>query len=441
MACSSDEPTTTRDGVFLRSAVRLMLLSLVVMLLALSCLYFVPIYIAPFISCALYLVLWTYEKRIGVWSPVTRLMSVFYMVLAVARFAVEDIAWSAYSAPIIYSALAVLILSLLALGKPFTIFYSKGNGFYALHCRVSLMWGLLHVCAAFSSIYLMPNILFLYVPMGLMVLGAFGTIWLNFVTMGAKFGRQPRFELGKFEFEQVQNERQRDEFYRLIATAYVSDLQRAAGSHKKIDKAKIELEHRNSDAKRSGCQVPFLVRHQGKAVGGICMFLDHADKGLPIESETDFNAAVFRKRGAVAEVGRLGVMPRYRLERNVLIGLFKCIVEKSAELRVHTIVNDSFAFQEKLYSKIGFHAMPDGYYSGGEEDSTGYGLTAIPMVMDLADAIRLDTQTSTGKEVMECLQPYVIERFFKILALQEVWESFKGLALAKGGLRHEAQQL
>lgn len=416
------DDTLMNDGPFLRAAIRLMLIGLTVMVLALTSLYFAPMSIAPFLSLGLYSTLWLLERRHGVMSPVTVLMTSFYAVLALSRFLIDDIAWTAYAAPAVYFLLSALVFGLLAAGRPFTMVYSRGAGFYPLHKAMSLMWGSLHLTAGLAAVLLMPNLAFLIVPMVLMLLGAVGTLVMNFVTLGPRFGRQQSFTLGKFRFQQVKTAQDYDQFYAIIAEAYRSDLQRAAGPKRKIDKAQIEAEHRRSDAKREAHQVPFLVFLGETPIGGICMFTDHAKLGLPIEHEVDISLKTERDRGAVVEMGRLGVLPRYRLERSVLTGLFKCVIEAAVEKRVHTIMNDSFSFQVKLYSKIGFETVTDAPYDC-EDSSTGYGLQAHPMALDLARMIRLDQQTTTGSEVRDVLQPYVIERFFKLLAVREVFET------------------
>lgn len=434
------DDSTLNDGPFLRAAIRLMLTGLTVMVLALTSLYFVPLQIAPFLSLGLYATLWLAERRHGVTSPVTVLMTSFYAVLSASRFFVVDFAWSAYAAPIVYFMLAALVFGLLAAGRPFTMVYSRGAGFYPLHKAMSLMWGTLHLLAGLAAVFLMPNLAFLIVPMVLMLLGAVGTLVMNFVTLGPKFGRQKTFTLGKFRFQQVQTVADYDLFYATIAEAYRSDLQRAAGPKRKIDKAQIEAEHRASDAKRCDQQVPFLVFLDGMAVGGICMFTDHPTLGLPIEHEAGITLKTERARGAVVEMGRLGILPRFRLERSVLTGLFKCVIEAAAERRVHSIMNDSFTFQVKLYSKIGFTTITDAPYVC-DESSTGYGLEAHPMLLDLARMVRLDQQTTTGSEVRDVLQPYVIERFFKLLAVREVFEDIPALLTRRSQPQQEMQNV
>ncbi len=416
---------TEPEGPFLRAAVRLMLLGLSVMVLALMSLYFTPILIAPFLSASLYALLWAKERQHGVSSPITKVMLLFYIVLAIGRIFITDVGWSAYAGTVVYALLGVMVFGLLAAGKPFTMVYSRGAGFAPLHRRMSLMWGSLHLLAALASWFLMPHLAFLLVPMGLMLLGAIGTLVLNFVTMGPSYGRQTRFDLGRFHFAEVKTETERDMFYDIIAEAYRGDLQRAAGPKRRIEKARIEAEHRSSDQKRNGYTVPFLVFDGQTPVGGICMFLDHPKSGLPIEAEAGISANAQRAKGAVVEMGRLGILPRYRLERSVLTGLFKCVIEAAIERRVHTILNDSFTFQVGLYSKIGFSAISDAPYTCPDDGSTGYGLQAWPMALDLARMVRLDQATTTTTEVQNILQPYVVERFFKILAVQEIGETVR----------------
>ena len=64
--------TRTADAVARRVAsVRLMLASLVVMVAAITALYFMPLAVAPLAAASLYAGLWAYERRLGAASPVT----------------------------------------------------------------------------------------------------------------------------------------------------------------------------------------------------------------------------------------------------------------------------------------------------------------------------------------------------------------------------------
>ena len=412
--------TISNDGPFLKAATRLMIVGLTVMILALLGLYFIPAGVAPFVSLGLYgLLLWL-EHRHGVLSPVTALMTVFYLALLITQIMAPDILWAAFAAPAVYFLLAALVWGLLIARRPFTNVYSNGSGFVPLHNAISVMWGSLHLAAGLAALALMPHILFLIIPLLLMLIGVVGTLVLNFVTMGPRHGRQKCFQIGKFTFRQVRTDAEFDIFYATIAEAYRADLQRASGLRRKIDKARIEAEHRASDAKRSGHFIPFLAYDGKKVAGGICVFLDHRELGLPVEHEAMIALDACRSRGGVAEMGRLGVLQDYRLERCLLPGLFKCVIEVAAERRIHTIVNDSFAWQVGLYSKIGFSPITDAPYVS-DENSTGYGLSAQPLALDLAGMVLLERQNTTGNNVREILNDYVIERFFKVLALQELY--------------------
>lgn len=436
------DETVLNDGPFLRAAIRLMLAGLGVMVAALFILYFAPISVAPLLSLGLYVGPATLEVRHGVLSPLTALMVVFYAILAAGRALFDDIGWSAFAAPAVYLMLATLVFGMLAMGRPFTMVYSKGAGLWPLHWAMSIMWGSLHLTSAIAAFTLMPSLAFLFVPMALMVTGAVGTLVMNFVTLGPRHARQHEFSLGSFRFAEVRSKEQHDLFYATIAEAYRSDLQRAAGPKRKIDMAEIEAGHRASDAKRDGRAMPFLVFDGEQAVGGICMFLDHPKLGLPIEHEAQISAGPWRAGGPVVEIGRLGIFPRYRLERSVLTGLFKCVIEAALERRVHTVLNDSFVWQVKLYSKIGFVPVSDRPYVCGT-DSTGYGLQAQPLALDLVRMVRLEEVNTTSSEVRDIMQQYVIERFFKILAVQEMVQiaCLRVVSLFRRPLKAEAQHV
>ena len=404
--------------------VRLMLVSLIVMIVTIVALYFTPLTVAPLIAASLYAGLWAYERRLGVASPITRIMIVFYLLFAFARYWLDDLSWMAWFSPMVYWTLAALIFALLLAGRPFTAVYTGDASFPPLHRAISLLWGGLHFAAGLAALVLIPGLGFLYLPLSLMVLGALVTVWLNFVSMGPAYGRQPRFELEGYSFREAASRDDRETFYNVIAEAYRADLQSALGMRRKIDKEAIIREHQASNRKWQGDFLPFLAFAGDRPVGGICIFFDHEERGLPIEGEARIDLKPWRRVGPVAEVGRLGVLRRYRISPVLLKGLFKCVIEAAAERRVHFIFNDSFDFQAKMYEKIGFKALHDEPYVSGDEHSTGYGLKVLPMMMDLAGMVRLDTPGGMAADMRDILAPYVMERFFKHLAIREMASTF-----------------
>ena len=213
----------------------------------------------------------------------------------------------------------------------------------------------------------------------------------------------------------------REIFYKVVADAYRADLQKALGMRRKLDTQAILREHRASNAKWQDDFLPFLAFSGERPAGGICIFFDHMERGLPIESEAGIDLAPWRREGPIAEVGRLGVGRRHRMNPVLLKGLFKCVIEAAAERRVHFIFNDSFEFQAKMYEKIGFTALRDEPYVSPDEHSTGYGLEVLPMMMNLADMVRMDVQSGTSTDMQGVLAPYVMERFFKHLTVREMF--------------------
>ena len=408
------------SGARLRAMVRLMLASLAVMPATIVTIYFTPLAVAPYIAASLYVALWAYEWRIGVASPITRVMTAFYLIFALARGRIEDPSWMAWFSPTVYWTLAALIFALLLAGRPFTAFYSGRAGFPPLHRTMSLMWGGLHFAAGLAALLLIPGPGFLYCPLGLMVLGVLATIWLNFVSMGSAHERQPRFELEGYSFREAVSPEDREIFYKVIADAYRADLQKALGMRRKLDTQAIIREHRASNARWQDDFLPFLAFSGERPAGGICIFFDHKERGLPIESEAGIDLAPWRRAGPIAEVGRLGVGRRHRMNPVLLKGLFKCVIEAAAERRVHFIFNDSFEFQARMYEKIGFTALRDEPYVSPDEHSTGYGLEVLPMMMNLAGMVRMDVQSSTSTDMQGVLAPYVMERFFKHLTVREM---------------------
>ena len=417
--------TRTADAVARRVAsVRLMLASLIVMVATIVALYFMPLVVAPLVAASLYAGLWAYERRLGVASPVTLVMTGLYLFFALAFHRGGDPSWTVWFSPTVHWTLAALIFALLAAGRPFTAIHVGEAGFMPLHRMTSRVWGGLHLAAGLAALTLVPGPGFLYVPMGLMALGAFATIWLNFVSMGPGYGRPSRFEFEGYSFREAVSREDREAFGNVIAEAYRADLQGALGPRRKLDTEAIVREHGASDHKRQGEVLPFLAFSGDRPVGGICLFFDHKRRGLPIEGEAQLDLDPWRRAGTVAEVGRLGVLRRYRINPSLLRGLFKCVVEAAAERRVHFIFNDSFEFQAAMYEKIGFRALHDKRYVSKAEHSTGYGLEVQPMMMDLAAMVRADSPSGATGDVYGLLAPYVMERFFKHLVIREMAEAF-----------------
>ena len=408
------------SGARLRAKVRLMLASLAAMPAAIVAIYFTPLAVAPYIAASFYVALWAYERRLGVASPITRAMTVFYLGFALSRGWFEDPSWMAWFSPVVYWTLAALIFALLLAGKPFTAFYAGQAGFPPLHRAMSVTWGGLHAAAGLAALLLIPDPGFLYYPLILMASGVLATMWLNFVSMGPAHERQPRFELEGYSFREAVGREDRETFYRIVAEAYRADLQKTLGMSRKLDTEAIIREHRASNAKWQADFLPFLAFAGDRPAGGICIFFDHRERGLPIESEAGLDLGPWRRAGPVAEVGRLGVARRYRMNPVLLKGLFKCVIEAAAERRVHFIFNDSFEFQAGMYRKIGFSGLRDEPYVSPDEHSTGYGLKVLPMMMNLAGMVRMDVQSSTSSDMQGVLAPYVMERFFKQLAVRDM---------------------
>ena len=408
----------------LRAMVKLMLVSLGVMLTAIFTLYFAPLGVAPFVAASLYAGLWAYERHLGAASPITRIMTVFHLTCAFVAFGAEDPSWMIWIAPTVYWTLAALILSLLALNRPFTAMNAGDIGFRPLHRLLSSTWGALHLAAGLAALVLVPSPAFLYVPLSLMVVGALVTIWLNFVSMGPAWERPAGFELEGYSFREAKTDSERETFYDVIAEAYRADLQSALGMHRKIDASEIAREHRASGGKWQDAFVPFLAYAGDRPVGGIGIFFDCGRRGLPIEGEAQIDLGPWRRMGRVAEVGRLGVLRRHRLSPVLLKGLFKCVIDAAAERRVHFLFNDSFEFQARMYEKLGFKAFRDEPYVSRAEHSTGYGLEVLPMMMDLAAIVRGGTPGAIATDLVGHLAPYVMERYFKHLVIHDMTRGF-----------------
>ena len=420
-------PGTADPGARLHAAVRLMLASLAVMTAAIVTLYFAPLAVAPLLAASLYAGLWAYERRLGTASPITRTMTVFYLLLAAFPFyGGDDPSWAARFSPMVYWTLAALIFALLAAGRPFTAVYAGDAGFAPLHRATSLIWGGLHLASGLAALVLLPGPGFLYVPLGLMALGALATIWLNFVSMGPAGERRSSFELESYSFREATGRSDRETFHRVIAEAFRPDAQSALGPRRKIDIEAIIRAHRDLSEARPDTFLPFLALAGDRPVGGICIFFDHRRRGLPIEDVAHIDLAPWRRMGRIAEVGRLGVLPRYRISPALLKGLFKCVIEAAAERRVHVLFNDAFDFQVGMYEKLGFKAFRGAPHGPRAEQVTSYGIKVVPMMLSLAGMVRRGGPDGVANDVHNVLAPYVMERFFKHIAVREMVRAFLG---------------
>ena len=416
---------TADSGAKLRAAVGLMLAGLTVMMAAIVILYFAPLAVAPLLAAALYAGLWAYERRLGVVSPITRIMTAFYLFFAGFPFyRGDDPSWTAWFSPMVYWTLAALILALLLAGRPFTAVHAGAAGFAPLHRATSLVWGGLHLAAGLAALVLAPGSGFLYVPLGLMALGAFATIWLNFFSMGPAGKRRSSFELEGYSFREATSRSDRETFHRVIAEAFRPDAQSALGLRRKIDTEAIVRDHRAISDARPDTFLPFLAFAGDRPVGGICIFFDHARRRLPIEDVAHLDLTPWRRVGPIAEVGRLGVLPRYRISPALLKGLFKCVIEAAAEKRIHVLFNDAFDFQARMYEKLGFKAFHGMAQGPCAEQVTSYGIKVVPMIMDLAGTVRRGGPDGTAADMHDVLAPYVMERFFKHVVVREMASAF-----------------
>lgn len=67
--------------------------------------------------------------------------------------------------------------------------------------------------------------------------------------------------------------------------------------------------------------------------------------------------------------------------------------------------------------------MVDQPYLCPSDSTSGFGLECMPMIMDLANMVRLDDETDITADVHNILSPYVIERFFKRLVIKEILDA------------------
>lgn len=119
-----------------------MVASLATMVVALSLLLFTP---PPFSYSActlLYTALVVVELRFGYRSPQSMTLLACYAVYAIGARTAPELAANLqpYAGVGIFTVLIALSVQLLAIGRPFTTFYSEGKGLTSLHYATAFLW-------------------------------------------------------------------------------------------------------------------------------------------------------------------------------------------------------------------------------------------------------------------------------------------------------------
>ena len=430
------------EGEKLRHGVYLMLLSLMVMMVALSSLYFLSIVVASFIGLGLYASLFYYEMRAQMRSPITALMLVFFAGLSIASLIVKDAGLFAYTAPIIYFSLAAAVWGGWLLNRPFTASYSDKKNLPALHRLLSVVWGSCFLLAGSAALLFLwiPHFLILYVAFLSMITAVGATLWIEFFNMGNAWSRAKSFDYDGFHFQQIdENDGQnRHKIYDLVANAYCADIRKfLKPPAQSVELASLMERQQQYDTRRKDMKMLRFLAFKGiQSVGSISVCLDDAQMKLPMEDESRFEMheklQTYRQQGRVMQVIRIALAPRYRLNPTLLEGLFKCVADIAAQKNISFMIVTTVDFHRSLFKKIGFEALQQQPFLCDQKGYHGYEMPVMPMVLNFASLVRLDdTEHSlSGTENRSLTNPYLAARFFKRLAVYDLFRMRKRVSLS-----------
>jgi hypothetical protein len=405
------------------------LFDLSVAFLATLAVYVLPYDVALVVGVTAYGALSIWERRRNRVTPVTLTLFVCYLALGVLRLGGVTSGWEAYTGVMIYAALAVMAVSLLAAGMPFTLFYSQGKGMRSLHTTVSAMWSVIYTASAVLSVVLMPDVSFILLPLGLLIAGIVFSVVLNYYTFGRRHRRKDRFEIGAYTFRRADGD---DElisaFYDLASVSIWETIQRSPA---RTIRSREELRRTmtDSDAPYEGRIARFLALEGTSPFATIFCVLD-GPKGLPFERDTGVELSALRRHGRLMEIGHFTIDPRRRLKPSVFTGLFKAAVDFALDEDVVFIANCSYTSSAGMYEKIGFRPFLE-----SPIPDVVLGADVTPMLLNLSRMV-VYSEDETGDPgvgaVRDALETYVAERYYKRRLFINAWRRSKNYDLSPG---------
>ena len=421
------ENVADQDGVVFISLMFFDLLSVVI---SIGTFYLLPLTGALLTGIILYSLLLFAEIRVKRLTPITVLVLLIYIFLSVAYFIFNKEDWMPYAGSVFYFSLALMALILSIIKKPLTMYYSLGKGIPSLHNVTSWIWVIIYFMAGMTSVLLMPSVAFIYVPSLLILVGFLATIFFQFFYSGPSNNRKMGFKIDSYDFKEIDSLNAIDEFY---STSSMEIWNAISQSRQKNVKTRSELRETmiSSDKKYADCIMRFLAYNEdGKPIGTIFCVKD-SPHGLPIERDTGISMNALRKAGKVIEVGHFTIDKNYRFKPDLLLGLFKGVIDFAMEHDISFLANCSYSHSSAIYEKMGFikissHPIPD----------TILGVDTCPSVLNLARLVvgHEDISMSVVQQSKTILNPYIAERYYKRQLVTNLFKNVKRYNLKTGDL-------
>lgn len=387
----------------------LMIFNLLSVAISIGTFYFLPLAGSFFIGIVLYSLLVFTEIKFQRLTPVTVLILLIYIFLSITYFIFDQEEWMPYSGSVFYFSLGLMAFILSVLKKPLTMYYSLGKGMLSLHNVTSWMWVAIYFMAGITSILLMPNVSFIYVPSLLIMAGLLATLFFQFCYLGPSSNRKKEFTMDMYDFKEIDSPQAIDQFYTISSTEIWSAI---AQSKKKSVKTQSELMETmiRSDQEYTDGIVRFIAySKEGNPIGTIFCVID-SPQGLPIERDTGINMANLRKMGKVIEVGHFVIDKRYRCKPDLFLGLFKGVIDFALAHDISFLANCSYSHSSAMYEKMGFVKI-----SSCPIPDTILGVDTCPSILNLARLVVYHEDITMGivEQSKPILNQYTAERYYK----------------------------
>lgn len=390
------------------AAIAFLWLSLGLMVITITLSLFLPSALAYSVCAALYVAKFIAERALKITSPLTIALLVAYGGLLGAEWLGVDT--TGYSGAVLFSWLALVVGTLLAIGRPFTTFYSHGKGLRSVHIAVSVVWLIAYLTALAATFALMPSILFLFVPAAICLAGGAATLWINFVWCGRRNARRTETEIGDFRFRQISLD---DPAFNLFCEKFaqaVSNDPRQKDATKTWQQVASLVEQ--TERQLGGHSFVFVCEHKDAIVGAVRCVLDHPVFPLPTEQDVGSSFDGLRTYGKLMLVGRLNIDEGYRGRPEVMSGLFRCFVDLALERDISYVITSGLTYMLPTHLKLGFEFMY-GRKDPRHSVRGASGFVSYPLIMNFETMVMQRTSVDEKFEFKEAANAYLSERWFK----------------------------
>lgn len=369
------------------------------------------------LATAMYGAKFAIERRHGITSPLSVSLLSVYVLLAGMSW--MDVDFAGYAGVIVMSSMTVVVGGLLAIGRPFSSFYSNGRGLPQVHQAVSWIWLGTYGCAIAATLTLIPHIAFLFVPIGILMTGAVLTLVANFAWCGPGLRRRKHHVVNDLEIVQISQDSLRfEEFCTFYATAIASDPRQSDGRKTRLQIADTV---RAAELALGDDSVIFACLHKGAIVGSIRCVLDRPGRAFPTEREGGFSLDPLRQRGErLMAVGRLAIAPAMKTRPDVIAHLFGSFVDLALERDITFVLSAGFQHVLPIYRRVGFEHL---FASSDPRHGVrmAHGFMSYPVLLNFGQMIFARVGNDQPKtDLKSTANPYLAERWYK-RALVRSW--------------------